>query len=317
MKLSVVICAYTLDRWAQIVIAVRSVQEQTTGYCEILLVCDHNSALLRWAEAQFSDIRVLANASTRGLSGARNTGVLAAAGDIIAFLDDDAIAAPDWAAQLQAAYQDDDAIGVGGRVLPLWEAPRPPWLPEEFLWVVGCSYAGQPSTRAPIRNAIGANMSFRAEVFAAVGLFDVGVGRIGKDAGGCEETELSIRAARMRPGAKIVLEPTALCQHLVTPDRLTRQYFRRRCRAEGRAKAVVSTMIGAGAALESERDYVRRVLPRGVVRGLRELLRGDVAAGRRAAAILEGLFLTGSSYLAAVASLRIRSLRTRAGGPGG
>lgn len=311
MKLSVLICAYTLDRWAQIVTAVRSAQAQTTVPCEILLVCDYNPELLRRAQIEFSSVRVMANSSAQGLSGARNTGVLAAVGDIIAFLDDDAVAAPDWAAQLEAAYGDADVIGVGGRVVPLWGGPRPPWLPEEFLWVVGCSYVGQPATRSQVRNAIGANMSFRAEVFAAVGGFDTGVGRVGKDAAGCEETEFSIRAARSRPGARIILEPLALCQHLVTPDRLTHRYFRRRCRAEGRSKAVVATLSGTDAALASERSYVRKVLPLGVLRGLAELARGDIGGGARAVAILQGLFLTGSSYLATTAAFRIRSLRAR------
>lgn len=317
MQLSVVICAYTLDRWAQIVTAVESVHAQTAGSCEVVLVCDHNPALLDRAQSEFPTARVLANSSTQGLSGARNTGLSAASGDIVAFLDDDATAAPDWAAWLQSAYHDDDVIGVGGRVEPLWGAPRPRWLPNEFLWVMGCSYEGQPTVRAEVRNAIGANMSFRREVFTAVGGFDSGVGRIGKNAGGCEETELSIRASRMRPGAKILLEPAALCQHLVTPDRLTHRYFRQRCRAEGRSKAVVSTLTGANDALASERSYVRRVLPLGVLRGLRDLLRGDLGGGGRAAAILEGLFLTGSTYVLAAITLRIQSLRRRAGGTSG
>lgn len=308
-----VICAYTLDRWTQIVSALNSVQAQTTKPCEVLLVCDHNRALLDRAQVAFPTVRVLANSSTRGLSGARNTGVLAASGDVVAFLDDDAIAAPDWAARLEGAYQTDDVIGVGGRVVPLWGAPRPRWLPEEFLWVLGCSYKGQPTDRAEVRNAIGSNMSFRREVFTAVGGFDVGMGRIGKDAGGCEETELSIRAAGIRPAAKIVLEPSAVCHHLVTPDRVTRHYFRRRCRAEGRSKAVVSMLGGADAALKSERRYVRQVLPLGVLRGLRDLLTGDLAGGARAAAIVEGLFFTSSTYAVARASGRLDRRRTGLG----
>lgn len=307
LTLSVVICAYTLRRRAEILASVHSVQHQSTCPREIILVCDHNAELLEWARQELpAGVRIVANSSTQGLSGARNVGVQTASGDIVAFLDDDAVAAPDWAGELVMAYQDSNVIGVGGTVMPLWHVARPPWFPDEFLWVVGCSYEGQPKVRAQVRNAIGANMSFRRDTFAAVGGFNVAVGRIGRDAAGCEETEFSIRARRVRPGAKIILEPDAVCRHSVTADRVTRRYFRRRCQAEGRSKAVVSGLAGADSALESERIYVRRVLPLGVLRGLRDLLRGDVTGAARAWVIVEGLSVTAASYLITRIALRTR-----------
>jgi glucosyl-dolichyl phosphate glucuronosyltransferase len=242
-------------------------------------------------------VRCVANDGARGLSDARNTGIRIARGDVVAFLDDDAAAAPDWAEHLLDAYRDADVIGVGGWVRPDWRAPRPAWLPEEFLWVLGCSYTGLPSCRASVRNPIGANMSFRRAVFEDVGGFDTGTGRVGADAAGCEETEFSIRACQGTPGARIVLEPAAVCHHAVPADRLTRRYFRRRCAAEGRSKAVVSTLTGADAALSSESAYVRRTLPAGVLRGLREALAGDLGGAARAWAIVEGTAVTATSYL--------------------
>jgi glucosyl-dolichyl phosphate glucuronosyltransferase len=160
---------------------------------------------------------------------------------------------------------------------------------------VGCSYAGLPTERAEVRNPIGANMSFRRDVFARAGEFDSDMGRLGADAAGCEETEFSIRA-RLSGGGRIVLEPSAVCRHNVTPDRVTRAYFRDRCRAEGRSKAVVSRLAGSDSALESERTYVSRTLPRGVLRGLRDVLGGDPSGAARAWAIVEGAALTASSY---------------------
>jgi hypothetical protein len=175
--------------------------------------------------------------------------------------------------------------------------------------VVGCSYRGLPTARAEIRNPIGANMSFRRDVFADAGAFDPDMGRLGKDAAGCEETEFSIRARKAHPGGRIVLEPSATCRHGVSPDRLTRRYFRRRCRAEGRSKALVSTLAGAEAALETERVYVRQTLPSGVLAGLRDAVRGDRSGVARAWAIVEGVGLTASSY--ALARLRARARRAR------
>ena len=262
-----------------------------------MLVVDHNEHLFQRAAQSLTGVFVLANTADPGLSGARNCGVKAATGDVIAFLDDDATADPSWLGRLLEPYQEDgDVVGVGGRVIPTWSEPRPHWLPEEFLWVVGCSYTGQPRGRADVRNAIGANMSFLRAAFTAVGGFDGTVGRIGKDAAGCEETEFSIRVRRTFPTARVVLEPSAVCHHLVTRERTTRRYFRDRCRAEGRSKAVVAGLAGQQAALKSEREYVRRTLPIGVWHGLRDAAAGDLAGLARAGTILEGLLLTAAAY---------------------
>ncbi|TWH75334.1 glycosyltransferase family 2 protein [Modestobacter roseus] len=307
--LSVVVCAYTFERWDDVTAAIDSLRRQTHRPEQLLLVSDHNDELLARARTAFPDVTCLASTGAQGLSGARNTGVAAATGDVVAFLDDDAAADPDWAAQLLDAYRDDDVIGVGGAVLPAWRAPRPRWFPEEFLWVVGCSYAGLPTGRSTIRNPIGANMSFRRDVFTAAGGFDATMGRLGKDAAGCEETEFSIRAARGHAGSRILLEPGARCRHTVSAERVTRGYFRRRCRAEGRSKALVSGLAGQSSALESERAYVRRTLPRGVLRGLRDVSRGDLAGAARIGMIVEGVTLTGAAYL----TMRLRmALRRRA-----
>jgi hypothetical protein len=135
------------------------------------------------------------------------------------------------------------------------------------------------------------------------------MGRLGKDAAGCEETEFAIRARRAHPGARIVLEPSATCRHAVSPDRVTRRYFRRRCRAEGRSKALVSRLAGPESALETERVYVRRTLPAGVLAGLRDALLGDSSGLARAEAIVEGVALTAVSY--ALARLREAARRAR------
>ena len=161
---SVVICAYTEARWEQLCQAVSSVQAQRRPVDEIIVVIDHNDALLARAQVAFATTTVLANAAAQGLSGARNTGIDASTGDIVCFLDDDAAAEEDWSTHLLAPYADPNILGVGGAATPAWETAEPSWWPGEFGWVVGCSYRGQPTTTSPVRNLMGCNMSLRRTV---------------------------------------------------------------------------------------------------------------------------------------------------------
>jgi len=186
-------------------------------------------------------------------------------------------------------------VGVGGTVVPRWSGPAAAWLPKELFWVVGCSYRGLPEQLAPIRNPIGANMSFRREAFELTGGFPDGIGRVGRTPLGCEETEFAIRACR-QTGGVVVHVPDAQVEHLVPRERATLSYFCSRCFLEGRSKALVSRRVGAGLALMTERAYARHVLPAGAARALAEALGGDASGLMRALAIVVGLVVTTAGY---------------------
>lgn len=303
--LSVVICAYTEQRWDDLIAAVRSVAAQDVPPLECLVVVDHNEALLARATEELSEwATVIPSSGPKGLSGARNTGVEAARGDVVAFLDDDAVAERDWTVHLLAPYADPDVLGVGGWAEAEWLEGEPGWFPEEFLWVVGCSYRGLPTETATVRNLIGCNMSFRREVFAAIGGFRIG--RVGALSIGQEndETELCIRLAAARPGAILRYLPDAVVQHSVPMQRATLRYFVRRCFSEGMSKAALARQAGAGPSLSTERAYVRKTLPAGVGRGLRDAARGDLSGLLRAGTIVAGLAVTGAGYLMGLVTRR-------------
>ncbi|MCB1336750.1 MAG: glycosyltransferase family 2 protein, partial [Maritimibacter sp.] len=162
-SIDVIICAHDMARLPQIREAVSSVRAQSRAAHGLILVVDHNPGLLaRLADEFAGAARVIENGAAQGLSGARNTGVAEASADVVAFLDDDAVAAPDWLARLAEHYGDPRLIGVGGRAVPIWPGgARPGWFPEEFDWVVGCTHRGSPEDLAEVRNLIGCNMSFR------------------------------------------------------------------------------------------------------------------------------------------------------------
>ncbi len=281
LSVSVVVCAFTVQRWEQVVAALRSVAAQQRPPDEIVLVADHDDELASRARAELvpelAALVVLTNEHSRGLSGARNTALERAGGDIVVFLDDDARPADDrWLGRLVAPYDDPQVSGVGGPVRPVWPggSSRPATLPADpdglgvLDWVVGCSFAGQPLEPGPVRDLLGCNMSLRRAQALAVGGFAEELGRVGKTPSACEETELCIRIARSVPGARIVFEPEACVEHEVAADRLTWRYLRGRGFAEGQSKAVVSGLVGSDDALSEERSYITKVLPGAVRRGL-------------------------------------------------
>lgn len=297
---AVVICAHTDERREATARAVESVEAQSQPPDELIVVIDHNDGLLAWARDAFPGARVVPNTRARGESGARNSGVAEVSSDIVAFLDDDATAEPDWLSHLVHWYDAPDVLGVGGAAHPRWSSGRPPWFPAEFDWVVGCVYEGLPAEPSTIRNLMGCNMSFRRQVILDAGGFWEGLGRTGGDASGCSETEFCIRA-KAQLGGRFVFDPQARIAHQVPADRATWRYFAKRCRAEGRSKARLAHRAGPSDALSLERRYVRQTLPRGIAAGVRQVGR-DPGAAWRVAALVLGTTFTVSGYAVGRAS---------------
>jgi GT2 family glycosyltransferase len=307
---TVVICAYTGERRAVLGDAVDAARKQLRTGDELLVVVDHNEQLRAWCADAFPDARVVASERRRGLSGARNTAVARARGAIIVFLDDDAVPLDGWLDALRAPYADPDVFGVGGVARPRWpggtSGGAPGWFPDEFGWVVGCSHRGLPRTAQPVRNLLGATMSFRAAAFGQAGLFCEDLGRVPEQPLGGEETEFCIRLTRVRPGAVVRFDPAAQVEHVMTPARARLGYFVRRCWAEGVSKAEVTRRAGAGQGLSTERAYTTRVLPRAVARGLADGVRGDAWGPARAAAVVLGLTVTTAGYATGTVRGRVR-----------
>ena len=279
---SVIICCYTRQRWNLLQQAIESVLSQVPAPLELILCVDYNDALEARLQAD-PRLVVVPNGEEQGLSGARNSGINVARGDIVAFLDDDAAAEPGWLGALQRWYADPKVLGVGGKILPAWGAHgRPSGFPEEFDWVVGCTYRGMPENAAVVRNVIGASMSFRRSIVDEIGGFSSEVGRIGTRPLGCEETEFCIRATA-HLGGVILYDPDSIVRHHVPPDRRGWRYFLSRCYSEGLSKARVSRLVGSDDALASERRHVRQVLVAATLRDVRSaVLRLDSAAAHRA-----------------------------------
>ncbi len=299
---SVVICSYTEQRLPDLRRAVTSVAAQLAPGDEMIVVIDHNEGLLARATAEFAAARVLGNQGQSGLSDARNTGIGAAGNDVVAFLDDDAVARPGWLTSLRAAFGDSAVAVAGTGVEPQWAGGRAPnWFPAEFGWVVGCSYRGLPTSVSAVRNPIGASMAVRRAVFAEIGGFSIAIGRVGTTPVGCEETEFCLRVAAQYTDQLVLFTPTAAVDHHVPAARQTVRYFVSRCYHEGRSKRIVTLLQGTQTTLSTERTYVRVTLPAAVARGVLESRRRP-AGLLRAAMVVVGLSSTVLGY--GVESLR-------------
>ena len=279
---SVVISAYTEDRWSLLLQSVASVQEQGRPPLEIIVCVDHNPALLERCRVQWADeadpasapVVVIANKYGGRLGSARNSAAEIARGDIVAFLDDDAWADPDWLERLVSPYATESVIAVGGAPIPAFEAARPDWFPPEFDWVFGCAYAGLPEAQAPVGRLIGANMSVRRPALTEIGGFH---------SDNHDDMDMCHRLKHQRPADQVVYEPAARVHHFVPAARTTWSYFWRRCFFVNKGKVEAFQQMEGAANRSADLGFVAHALSRGVSRGLRDAVHGDPWGAARAA----------------------------------
>ncbi|GGK91575.1 glycosyltransferase family 2 protein [Mangrovihabitans endophyticus] len=269
---SIVIPTHAEQRWPQLVRTVASARSQQHTPAEIVVVVDHNPAMFRRVRRDLPGVTVLENRYEKGVSGNRNTGAFHTTTELIAFLDDDVVAGPQWLGALVAPFADPGVVGAGGAIDPAWEDARPAWMPDEFLWAVGGSYAGMPTTVAPIRNVWSASMVVRRETFLAVGGFRTGFGKLGAQ-NRPEDTELCLRMSDAG-GGRWMYVPDAVIRHEVPRSHSTFGFFLRRCYAEGRGKVQMAGLKSSTDNLSAERSYLRS-LPRAVGRNLSDAVRGQ------------------------------------------
>ncbi|MCV7418951.1 glycosyltransferase family 2 protein [Mycobacterium yunnanensis] len=259
----VIICTYTEARWDLLVQSVTSVLKQRVPPGRLIVVVDHNDELLarcqaRWGSGSSTSsvpIAVSANRFAGRLGSARNTGLLLASAEVVAFLDDDAAADVDWLERLLAVYDSHpEAVAVGGAPRPVYEIPRPEWFPPDFDWIFGCHYDMLPSVLAPLRHLIGANMSVRRKEMLAIGGFR---------ADDHDDMDLSHRVADAHGAASVLYEPRAQVRHYVSAERLTWTYFWRRCYFVNRGKVSAFADMGPAGNIGAEARFVGRLVLKG------------------------------------------------------
>ena len=248
LKYSIVIATYKRASDLRETLASLS-QLRPDGAWEVIVV-DNNSpdntreVVERAAGAFPVDLRYLFERE-QGRSPALNAGIRASRGEIIVTTDDDVRVPPDWLNRAATGLEQLNCDYVGGRVLPIWGAPRPIWLPnhggKQWAVIALLDYGSEPiefGARVPL----GVNMAFRRSVFDSAGLFDPNTGRKAGTLLGQEVREWCIRARAA--GARGFYVPDMRLEHIIPADRLCKKYFRRWFYWRGISRALLYERAG-------------------------------------------------------------------------
>lgn len=292
MLVSVIICAYTMERYNDLKEAVESLLNQSYGDLEIILVIDEDEELYRSAKVEF-DAKIVFNKERIGLPASRNKGIEVAKGDLIAFFDDDAIADKNWLRELVRMYEDRNAIAAGGKILPLWIGKKPKHFPEEFYWLVGATHKGFSEEVTEVRNTFTSNLSFRADVLAELGGFKSELKAKSGIPMQSEETEICERM-RQKFGRRVMYNPNAIVYHKVFLEKLKLGYLLKRNFWQGYSKAIMEKSVGE---IEEEKNFLRYLLVNRSLYRLKKGLAGSVEDLKKLMTMWLFTFCVGAGYI--------------------
>lgn len=183
------------------------------------------------------------HSSIVGLSHARNIGLRNAKGEIIVFIDDDAVPDPGWLEAYVKVFTENEPnpVMVGGKIEPAWEIAKPKWYPEERQFILGIYDIGDnikpfPETDLPV----GANFAILRSVLENFGGFDDRVGFNEERENSMIAGEDSLIGLRVRKaGYPIYYQPDAKVAHYISAEKLSRKYFLRRHFWEGKTHVIL------------------------------------------------------------------------------
>jgi len=261
MLVSIVVPSYRTQNCSNLVGAIDSLLCQSYADIEVVVVL-HTSKHLHDKIVRAYDgrvrLKVLFERQSLGASAARNIGIRVAQGDVLAFLDDDAVADQKWVENLVDSYKELQAMAVGGKILPLWLPGKPAYFPEELYWLVGATHKDfAEDAVVEVRNVFASNMSFRKEVFEQVGLFNesLGFGNQGKSCLQGDEAEFGLRMTS-KLGKRVIYNPRAVVYHRTPVSKARIGLLLKRSFYQGYSKALLRRLTSCPNALSIEKSHL-------------------------------------------------------------
>lgn len=249
MMLSVILCTYNRERYLYNVL--HSLAAGTCRDYEIVLVnnnsTDGTEAECRRFQADHPDVAFrYCIESQQGLSYARNRGIRESQGEVLVYVDDDALVNPEYL-QTYADFfrQHPEAMAAGGPILPQYDGCEEPLWMSHYTRQLVTGKLDLGSREREFPNGAfpgGGNAAYRKEVFDQVGLFNVELGRKGNSLIGAEEKDLFDKMTSR--GIRFYYLPTAILYHLIPPKKLTDDYFNRLTYSIGVSERYRTRQIG-------------------------------------------------------------------------
>lgn len=228
-EIAAIICTHNRDRYLGA--AIDSLLEQNGADYEIIVVDNASSDRTKSLVEQRLNNSLLKYVyePELGLSVARNRGAKETNAPILAYLDDDAEASPQWLRIITQAYRDNTKIAIaGGKVtliLPEGVSSLPKWLSEDMAGALGSYDLGEETLYLDNPNLTprGLNYSLRRSFLEEIGGFDPNLGRVGKNL--LSNEELLMTELALAKGWQVAYLPEALAAHNVSFERLQPQWF--------------------------------------------------------------------------------------------
>lgn len=251
--LTVIICTYNRAKYIGNLLESIAKNDLEKAAYEIVLVdnnCTDNTRVICEAFAESHkdvNFRYVVEPE-QGLSAARNKGIKEAKGDILVYVDDDALV-DTWylrtVAEYMVAHPEIDA--VGGPIIPLYEDTREPKWMTRYTKELLCGYLYFGDAERPFpgeRYPGGGNAAYRAQVFEKVGLFNTDLGRKGDGLMGSEEKDIFDKMKAQ--GMRFMYLPKMMLHHIIPQKKLERDYFDRLTLQIGKSERQRTLAIGKG-----------------------------------------------------------------------
>lgn len=264
MILSVVVSAYSLERFNDLIDVIDGISNQTYSSIETIIIIDKNKELFdkitNYVKTnRLKSMYIIFNPENKGLSYSRNIGIKNSHGSIIAFIDDDAIPHTDWAKNIVKTFDEDSLIGaVTGDVIPQWECKEMSWFPCVLHWMLSCSYVMTPTEKKEFERGFGTNMAFKKEVFDNVGIFDTNLGINGKKWVGGEDSDMFLRVKKS--GMKIMFNPNIQVQHKIYKYRIKAKFLAKRAFNGGYSVFLMRKLTRYSLQNSTEHKYIKYLM---------------------------------------------------------